>query len=97
MSEVFPEPFSFDIDRYLPSRKEHVNPGYAPFGLGTHTCLGQAWVELFTARPRAACAHHFTIKVLPDNRRLKIAPFPSLSLSKKYKFHITEKRREIPI
>ena len=96
MSDVFPEPFSFDIDRYLPSRKEHVNPGYAPFGLGTHTCLGQAWVELFMAVHLLLVAHHFTIKVSPDNRRLKIAPFPSLSLSKKYRLHITEKRREIP-
>ena len=97
MSDVFPEPFSFDIDRYLPSRKEHVNPGYAPFGVGTHTCLGQAWVELFMAAHVLLLAHHFTIKVFPEKHRLKIAPFPSLSLSKKFKFHVTEKRREIPV
>ena len=95
MSDVFPEPFSFDIDRYLPSRREHVNPGYAPFGLGTHMCLGQAWVELFMAAHVLLLAHHFTIKVSPDRHTLKISALPSLSLSKKYKFHITEKRREI--
>lgn len=38
MDDVFPDPFSFDIDRYLPERKEQVGHGYAPFGLGTHTC-----------------------------------------------------------
>ena len=30
MEDVFPDPFSFDIDRYLPPRDEHRSPGYAP-------------------------------------------------------------------
>ena len=34
MSDVFPNPDSFDIDRYLPPRNEHRSPGYAPFGAG---------------------------------------------------------------
>ena len=46
MNEIFPDPFTFDIDRYLPSRGEHRTPGYAPFGLGTHSCLGSHMVEL---------------------------------------------------
>ena len=36
MDDVFPDPFSFDVDRYLPPRNEDRNPGYAPYGLGTH-------------------------------------------------------------
>ena len=44
MHEVFPNPLSFDIARYLPPRNEHISPGYAPFGLGTHTsCLPVGW------------------------------------------------------
>ena len=38
--DVFPEAFTFDIDRYLPPRSEQRGPGYAPKGLGTHMCLG---------------------------------------------------------
>jgi len=41
-------------------------------------------------------AHYFTIKVSPENKPLRINPFPSLSISKKIKFVIAEKRREIP-
>lgn len=40
MEDVFPEAFTFDIDRYLPPRSEQRGPGYAPKGLGTHMCLG---------------------------------------------------------
>ena len=44
--EVFPDPWTFYIDRYLPSRNEHFSRGYAPFGLGTHSCLGSRWADL---------------------------------------------------
>ncbi len=46
MNDVFPDPFTFDIDRYLPPRNEHRSHGYAPYGLGTHQCLGRRWMEL---------------------------------------------------
>ena len=95
MSDVFPEPFSFDIDRFLPTRKEHVSPGYAPFGLGTHTCLGFRWAELQLAFNLLMLAHYFTFKVSPENYKLRISPFPNLSPSKKLRFVISEQRREI--
>lgn len=42
LPELYPEPEWFDIDRFLPERREHGQPGaYAPFGFGAHSCLGQ--------------------------------------------------------
>ncbi|MXY37157.1 MAG: cytochrome P450 [Dehalococcoidia bacterium] len=96
MSDVFPDPEKFDIDRYLPPRDEHRGPGYAPYGLGTHTCLGSRWMELQLSANLLMLAHYFTIKVSPENKPLRINPFPSLSISKRIKFVIAEKRREIP-
>ena len=41
LAECFPGPGRFDIDRYLPGREEHRQPGvYAPFGVGAHNWLG---------------------------------------------------------
>ncbi len=97
MNDVFPDPFSFDIDRYLPSRNEHLSPGYAPFGLGTHTCLGNRMMELQLAVTVLMIAHYFTIEVSPANSTLRINPFPSMSPSKKLKFRIAEQRRELPV
>ena len=95
MNDVFPDPFSFEIDRYLPPRNEHHSPGYAPFGLGTHTCLGSRWMELQLAINVLLIAHHFTIEVSPANYKLRISPLPSMKPSKKLKFHIAGQRREI--
>ena len=96
MEDVFPDPFKFDIDRYLPPRNEHLSPGYAPYGLGTHMCLGNRWMELQLAVNVLMVAHYFTIKVSPENFKIKFHPIPSLKPSKKLKFHVAEQRRELP-
>ena len=96
MNDVFPEPFKFDIDRYRSPRNEHHGPGYAPFGLGTHTCLGSRWLELQLAVNVLMLAHYFTIEVAPANFKLRFNPLPSIKPSKKLKFAIAEQRREIP-
>jgi len=92
MSEVFPDPFTFDIDRYLPSRGEHRTPGYAPFGLGTHSCLGSHMVELQMLMSVLMLAHYFTFEVSPSNYKLKISPFPSMSPNKRFKLKVVEQR-----
>ena len=97
MKDVFPDPFTFDIDRYLPPRNEHLNPGYAPFGLGTHTCLGSRWLELQLAVNVLMVAHYFTIEVAPANYTLRFDPLPSMKPSKKLKFRIAGQRRELPV
>ena len=96
MDDVFPDPFTFDIDRYLPPRNEHRSQGYAPYGLGTHMCLGSRWVELQLAVNVLMVAHYFNLKVSPKNYRLKFSALPSTKPNKKLKFHIAEQRHELP-
>ncbi len=96
MEDVFPEPFKFDIDRYKPPRNEHHSPGYAPYGLGTHTCLGFRWMELQLAVNLLMVAHYFRLELYPSNYKLKFDPVPSMKPSRKLKFRIAEKRRPLP-
>ena len=97
MDDVFPDPLAFDIDRYLPPRNEHVGPGYAPYGLGTHTCLGSRWAETHLAINLLLLAHYFTFELWSPGYELRIKCFPSMSPSKKLKFRIVGQRREIPV
>ena len=97
MDDVFPDPFTFDIDRYQPPRNEHRSPGYAPHGLGTHTCLGSRWLELQLAVNVLMIAHYFTLEVSPANYELRFSPLPSMKPSKKLKFHIAEQKRQLPV
>ena len=97
MEDCFPDPFSFDIDRYLSPRNEHRNPGYAPYGLGPHTCLGTKWMTLHLAVNLLIIAHYFTLRVYPEDYKLGISAFPSMKPDKKLRFRIAEQRHELPI
>ena len=96
MEEFFPDPFSFDIDRYLPERQEHVGRAYAPFGLGTHTCLGSRWLELQLGINLLLMAHYFRLELTPKDYKLRINPIPTLAPSSKLKFTVAEKLRPLP-
>ncbi len=97
MEDVFPDPLTFDIDRYLPPRNEHLSPGYAPYGLGTHTCLGSRWMELQLAVNLLLIAHHFTLEVSPENFKFRFNPIPSMKPSGRLKFRVAEQRRELTV
>ena len=95
LDEVFPDPYTFDIDRYRPPRNEHLTPGYTPWGLGTHSCMGSQLVERQLTITLLMLAHYFELKIAPENYKLKISVFPSGRPSKKLKFAITEQRHEL--
>ena len=97
MDDVFPDPYIFDIDCYLPPRNEHLSPGYAPYGLGTHTCRGSRWMDLHLVANLLMLAHYFTVRVSPVNYKFRFSPFPSMKPSKKLKFLIAEQRHELPV
>ena len=97
MDEVFPDASTFDIDCYQPPRNEHHSPGYAPYELGTHTCLGTRWMEMQLAVNLLMVAHYFKLEVFPPKYKLRFSPLPSMKPSKNLKFDVVEQRREIPV
>ena len=97
MEDVFPDPWTFDIDRYLPPRNEHIGEGYSPYGLGTHSCLGFRWSELHLALNLLMLTHYFRIELNRDFENPPMDPFPSQSPSNKLKFRIAEQRHELRV
>ncbi len=96
MADHFPDPLTFDIDRYAPPRNEHVGEAYSPYGLGTHACLGFRWSELILVVNLLMLAHHFDIEFARPYKALPMDPFPSQSPGNKLKFRIAGRRRPIP-
>ncbi len=91
--ELHPDPLKFDVDRYLPDRAEHLTPGgYAPYGLGTHTCLGSRWAELQLAVNLLLIAYHLKLEIVPTDYRLKIDPVPKAAPNNKLKFRVARIR-----
>ena len=98
MEEHFDEPDKFDIDRYLPPRNEHKQPGaFAPFGTGTHMCGGSRWTELHMAANLLLIARHLELELVPADYQLGIAALPKLSPNKKFKYRVTGHRHPLEL
>ena len=93
--EVFPDPWTFDIERYAPPRNEHLGRGYAPYGLGTHSCLGTHWADMQMVINLLMLTHYFKIELATPFERLPMDPLPSQSPSNKIKFRLAEQRHEL--
>ncbi len=93
LEENYPDPQTFDIDRYLPGREENKKPGaYGAFGFGTHACLGPRIAEYQMAISLLMIAYYFELEISPSSHPLKINPFPTCTPRKSLKFRVKSKR-----
>lgn len=77
---LFPEPYTFEIERYQQPRNEHHQPGaFAPFGLGAHTCLGKGIAEAQVMVIMATLLHEVHLQLDPPSYKLKIVHDPNTS------------------
>ena len=93
LPQYFPDPEKFDIDRYLPGREEHRQPGaYVPFGVGTHRCLGSEFAELMIMTIVATILHDYEIELSPAKYELKIVQVPTAHPDDGFKIKLLESR-----
>jgi cytochrome P450 len=94
LPEFFPEPFSFDIERYIPPRKEHKQGMgiFAPYTLGPHTCLGAGAAEVMLMVTMGALLRAVRLELEPKDYELKIKLTPIPSPEKKFRVRVLEHR-----
>ena len=73
-----------------------MTPGaYAPYGLGTHTCLGHRWVELQMVVNLLLIAWHLKLELVPSDYQLGINPFPTSVPARKLKLRVAQVRNPV--
>lgn len=78
LPELFPDPERFDVDRYAEGRDEHKQPGaFAPFGLGTHHCLGAGFAESQMTLTMLTILHAVDLEMRPAGYELRIRRTPT--------------------
>jgi cytochrome P450 len=92
LPECYPDPLTFDIDRYQSPRNEHQRVGvHAPYGAGPHTCLGAGVADVLMTLLVATILHTVRFELDPPDYHLviksQLIPYP-------HNFHIriTEQR-----
>jgi cytochrome P450 len=77
LSEYFPDPTTFDVDRYGPDRHENAQPGaFAPFGTGVHACLGARFAQSQMIVTLATLLHDLELDIDPPDYRLRVKSNP---------------------
>ena len=93
LPEYFSDPEQFDIDRYTAERAEHRQAGvYAPFGVGTHRCLGGGFAEVMIALTVATVLRETELALVPPSYQLKLKRLPVLHPGKSFKFRLVRRR-----
>jgi cytochrome P450 len=90
--ELHPDPYRFDIERYLPSRNEHRAPGaFAPFSLGAHTCLGAGLAEIQIMLTIATLFRYARFEMEPLDYKLKTRTAPTPAPDKSFRMRLVKK------
>jgi cytochrome P450 len=78
LPQFFPDPFTFDIDRYIEPRHEHHQANvFAPFTIGEHTCLGAGMAEIQVMATIAAVVNEVDLRLDPLDYKLRLKNAPS--------------------
>ena len=73
LPEHFPEPLNFDIDRFVGTGAGQRTTGsYAPFGLGSHACLGAGLAETLLQAVIAVILVNYNLTLDPAEYQLQI-------------------------
>lgn len=94
MPEFFPDPWKFDIQRYIAPRKEHKQGLgiFAPYTLGPHTCLGAGVAEVQLMVTVGALLRAVRLELEHPNYELKTQVLPIPGPDPKFRVRVVEHR-----
>jgi cytochrome P450 len=79
LAQLYPEPFRFEPDRFLPERAAQLPKGaYVPFGGGSRMCLGKRFGEVELRALTAVLLRRFRIEPVPGGPPMRVATSPTL-------------------
>jgi cytochrome P450 len=94
MHEYYPDPETFDVDRYAKPRSEHMQSGaYSPYGRGPHTCLGKSLAEVQIALSMARVFHKLDLALEPADYVLKTKTAPTPGPAMDFKVRVKGYRK----
>lgn len=96
LPELYQDPYTFDITRYSEPRQEHKQRGaYAPFGLGTHICLGAGAAEVQIVLVLATLLRIVRLEPAQPGAKIRIKVDPTPTLGDRFRVRIAERRHQI--
>lgn len=90
--QLFRDPYTFDIDRFLePRMEQRTRYAFSPYGRGPHICLGAAMAESIFLSTTACLLRHYEFSATAPGKQYKMVFSPGPCLPNKFRMQI--KRR----
>jgi cytochrome P450 len=95
LPEFFPNPWEFDIERYIAPRKEHKQGQgiFAPYTLGPHTCLGAGVAEVQLLVTVGALLRAVRLELETPDYEIKTKLLPIPGPDPRFKIRVVEHRK----
>ncbi|MDG4786658.1 cytochrome P450 [Micromonospora sp. WMMD1102] len=90
LAEYYPEPQRFDVDRdFAASRRAGV---YAPFSVGSHTCLGAGMTEVLAVATMAMLVRRLRLALPTPDHELRIRATPGPNPGRRFRVAVLTDR-----
>lgn len=90
--QLFPDPYAFDIDRFLePRLEQRTRYAFSPYGRGPHICLGAALAESIFLSTTACLLRHYDFSAEKPGKRYRMVFTPGPSLPDRFRMHIRQR------
>jgi cytochrome P450 len=94
LPEYFPDPERFDIRHFTgDARKSRPANAFAPFGLGSHSCLGAGLAETQIMVLISILLHTFELALDPPGFEIKMLFRPALTPGEKFDVKVVRRRQ----
>jgi len=91
LPEIYPEPHTFNLDRFSEDRPDYRPGVYGPYGLGLHTCLGKGFADIQLLTITAALLRFVRFQMSPPDYQLK-TQYATAMMPKGFYLEISEFR-----
>ncbi|KAH8268598.1 hypothetical protein KR026_009903 [Drosophila bipectinata] len=73
-AEYFPDPLSYQPERYLDENKDFKQAAYMPFGEGPRHCIGARMGKVNVKLALAKVLSNFNVEISPEKREIEFGP-----------------------
>jgi cytochrome P450 len=96
-SQLFRDPGTFDIDRFLePRLEQRARYAFSPYGRGPHICLGAAMAESIFLSTTACLLRHYDFAATKPGKRYRMTFSPGPCLPDSFRMQIRQRAATPP-
>lgn len=90
--QLFPDPYKFDIDRFLePRMEQRTRYAFSPYGRGPHICLGAAMAESIFLSTVACLLRYYEFSATEPGKQYRMTFSPGPCLPDKFRMTIRKR------